>query len=224
MSSRLWRLVHPLLTLAAVGCCAWFLLREYPRWNSERNVVGDRTAVKELKPLLHDDSALRYFLDVKSVGGTCEMPEGHNWGVIALLLFENGKFSGGQASWHISGSTEGTRTFSYQILWGKGPDGEFRVLGAIGAQNDTLWQPLRKDRGQFFSRMQFRSITNSASDEVRGYRVLAFGTSQDAWTGRLDPINEELKKKQDIVIVGLKTFPTQKESMDWHLAREPGDP
>jgi hypothetical protein len=88
-----------------------------------------------------------------------------------------------------------------------------------------MQQQLRKEKGQFMSQMALRSSSMSMPlDEVRGYRVLAFGTSKDTWTGSLGPIDVELKKRHSVFIVGLKTFPHHTAAMEWDLAREPGDP
>jgi hypothetical protein len=214
MASRLWRVAHVLLTLTAVACCAWLVWREYHRPDPNRHSTGA-------------DFALRNFLDVKWIGGDYEMPKEEDHCALVVLKFEDGKFRGREGGTVFSPQPGGSRVVPFYVMWGRGPEGTKVVSGQVG-----FWGTSQKD--QFFAKLDGgigRAYGSTSLGEVRGYRVIGYGFSQQTQAGkeRYRNISVDLESaldtRQAVVVLGLKPFPTQDEAKDWlYNHDEPADP
>jgi hypothetical protein len=224
MCCRVWRVTHVLLTLAAVGCCGWLLWRDTHRPAAEQSLLGPDPE----RPTFPADDALRSFLDVKSIGGDYQLPEGENFGVIALLLFEDGKFRGRRGAWQITGSSNGTRSVAYQLLWGRGTDGGTRLVCVTRTPNTTMTGTGRKEDAEFLA-MRFEGFGTQPkpTEEVRGYRVLAHAISSEVREGQPGTFGRatvDINHRKTVAVVGVKTFPTFEQAHDCLVAKEPADP
>jgi hypothetical protein len=228
MLSRIWRVTHPLLTLTLVGCCAYLLWRESRRSAVARPAPAAQTAPNPVRPTLPTDVALRRFLNVRSIGGTCELPEGENYGVIALLYFEDGKFRERLDAWQIKAEQKATRAISYQIMWGKGPGGESQLVGVVRMPTGDTTSPPRKM--PLLSKLNGHSMRhNVQTEEVRGYRVLGHAVSSavrppDRLGVSFGRPADDIKNWHAVAIIGVKTFPTFEQACNCWSAREPSDP
>jgi hypothetical protein len=219
---RIRRVTHSLLTLALVGCCAYLLWRE-----AHRSGVAQPPAPDSERAALPADEALHTSLDVKSIGGTYELPEGENYGVIALLHFEDGKFRGRQDAWQITGEPKGTRVVSYQLFWGKGPGGGTQV--AVVTRTPTSGSRSISRKVPLLSGLNGHSLEarSAPSEEVRGYRVLGHIMSSEIRPGRSGSVgraDNDIENRQAVAVIGVKTFSTSEQARDCLFAREPADP
>jgi hypothetical protein len=234
MCCRFWRVLHPLLTFAAVACCAWLVWKERQRSYLEGDSGLGKPEQNDQRPtsqrkVLHTDTALRTLLNAKSVGGDYQLPEGENYGGIALLWFEDGRFRGRRASLEFPGTPDGVRAVSYQFLWGEGPDRKTRVVGLLSYPPDGLFtdvSPIETD--DFFAKLDIASgmTPSRPAEEVRGYRILTHLSSRKGRGGVGQPMESStcahaIESRQTVLVVGVKTFPTFNQASDWYLAREP---
>ncbi|QJW96244.1 hypothetical protein [Frigoriglobus tundricola] len=221
MLFRIWRVARTALTLALVACCGYLLWRD-----SHPSVAPPVSGTG--RPSLQADTALRSFLDAKSIGGEYELPENENYGVIAVLAFEDGKFRGRRGQWAITGIPGGTRAVSYQLLWGQGADGP-RAVGGTRTPDDAAHTVFRKEDGAFLCGLDgpWNSTRSAPSEEVRGYRVLGHILSSEIRPGRsgtFGRVVDDIENRQTVAVVGVKTFPTASQSSEWFFTREPLDP
>lgn len=223
MLSRIWGVAHATLTLVLVACCGYLL------WRDSHPSVAAPSTPSAGRPSLPADDALRYFLDTKSIGCEYDLPEGENYGVIAVLAFEDGKFRGRRGVLQITGRPGGTRAVSYQILWGKGPDGP-RVIGVTRTPDSVALTGFNKEDCAFLFGLgggQMSQTSGAPSEEVRGYRVLGHILSKEIRPGQPGTFGravDDIQNRQAVAVVGVKTFPTQAQSTDWFFANEPLDP
>jgi hypothetical protein len=204
----------------------WLILKDQRHWYPEQNTLAQEQVV----PSLQSDDAVRTLLNVSSVGGAYRLPEGENFGVIALLWFENGKFRGRPEVWQLTASPEGTRAVAYQIVWGKGPEGEMRMVEVVRADTSTLSGSSRKQTEQLLSKLDGNISTtiSGPSEEVRGYRMLACilskKTRPGGKSGAFGSFAFDLENRETVAVIGVKTFPTKQQMFDWMEQDEPADP
>jgi hypothetical protein len=218
-------MLHPLLTLAAVVCCAWLVVKDRHWWYPE----GKERSQKPAPLLPTADDVLRNLLDVKSVRGTYRLPEGENYGMIALLWFENGKLRERLAQWQMSGLDEGTRVVSYEIAWARGVDGKSRLVGAISASDDGYMSKQEQPEGMFSKLDGEMFIHSPPFEEIRGYRVLAHMVSEKARPGKPErggafSAERALANRETVAVLIAKTFATRQQQDEWTVRIERGDP
>ncbi|MFY7952950.1 MAG: hypothetical protein ACOVT5_10610 [Armatimonadaceae bacterium] len=193
MVKRVWKVVHPLLTLAAVGCCVYLLLRPTSSPTPDR-------ANEEL------DEAVRAFVHLRWIGGEYELPHGERFAVVTLMEFKDGEFKRTyfQRVWDATVDGQRVRT---RLVWGEGPTGKKALLidgGTTGYDGDfaELGGPLGRIYGA------------ARCDEVRGFRAIGFASSKDVRPGheQVEEIggltcSETVESRKRVLVLGVKPFP-----------------
>lgn len=210
MCSKLWRVTHALLTLTAVGCCAWLAWREYHRPD----------------PYRHSSSAdltLRHFLDVRWIGGDYELPRGEEHCVVAVLRFEDGRFLGRFGGGVFSPGSGEPRVVPHYVMWGQGTEGKTRLVNlGYSSSNDLFFAKLDGGLG--------RSLGTASSESVRGYRVVGYAYSKETQAGKeryrdiMGDFDAALRTRRYVAVLGVKPFPTAQEAKDWLNVEERPDP
>lgn len=228
MPSRTWQVCQAILTFTALGFCVWFFM--------ERTYLPAPIPVAQSPPTkvtLQIDHAVRGFLNLTSLDGQYEMPEGENYGVISLLVFENGEFRDRRLIWQITGSPQGVRTVSYQFVWGKGVDGTVHGIAVIGSSCGLMTTGMPEKHDDLYEKLNgpgLNSMIGSPNETVRGFKVLGFRASERTrpgkaeFAGQLKGIDFMLDTRQTVVVVGVKTCSTFQQMSDWMSVREPADP
>ena len=213
MCCRFWRVLHPLLTLAAVACCAWLV------WKDQRRPDPARLST-------HADIPIRNFLDVKWLGGDYELPANERHCAVMALQFEDGKFRGRSQGTVFSPEPGESRVVPFYVMWGPGPKGTRVISGWPG-----LWSGSHVN--EFFAKIDgglSRMYRGTPTDEIRGYWVIGFAASQKTRPG-IDPgigfgdLKHAIETREAVVVLGIKPFPTHEEAKKWLFENnERGDP
>jgi hypothetical protein len=167
---------------------------------------------------------------MRSINGTYELPPGESYGVLVLLRFEDGKFRGRLFTQQLTGSMEGSRFVSYQLLWGKVPAGGYRMVGVTAFPGGAHTGIAPIEKGEFLPGLENGHQTVGGNDEVRGYHVLASVSGKEtragkeASAGRYESIEFMIDTRRFVAVLGVKTFPTQEQMFEAVFAREPADP
>jgi hypothetical protein len=145
-----------------------------------------------------------------------------------LLWFENGKFRGRRGTWQVTAMVAGTRSVAYQFLWGRGPDGKFRLAGMTSTP-DSKGGLFYYEKEDDFAKLDGGGTTNRSdfSETIRGYRVLGYFASskrRPGAPGEFGTLEKMLEYRETVAVFGLKTFATSKEAGDWFFVSEPADP
>lgn len=202
MFKRVWRIAHPLLTLAVVGCCVYLLLRP------TAPVPSDRVSASE-------DHHLRRFLDVKRIGGDAELPLDVRHVVLAVFLYQDGALDHRRGAYVFSPDGN-SRVIPYFVMWGATPRG---VRGAtvdqafVMSDADDIWAKLDGPHSNCFGTADL--------GEVQGFRIVGFAASSECRPGQEDKrnISAGLKKtlefRRYVLMLGYKPFATRKEAEDY---------
>lgn len=218
MLSRIWRVAHPLLTLALVGCCAYLLWRDW-----HRPGFGGHSAPDPARHSAHMDWPLRNFLGVNWLGGDYELPAGEDHCTVVMLRFEDGKFRGRQAGPVFSPRPGDSRVVPFYVMWGPGPKGTRVVSGWPGNWSSS-------DNNPFFANLNGGLGRTYGSDDsrttLRGYRVIGHAFSQqeraESKNPRVSSIYPDfnIQNRQFVLVLGVKTFATEKEAEDWAYTQD----
>lgn len=205
MLKRIWAVTHPLLTLAAVGCCTYLLTRPTAPLPSGR-MSEDA------------DFALRRFLGVKWIGGDYELPKGENHYAVVGLTFKDGKFVGRHGGAARSAEQTGSRVVPYTVMWGDTPNG-LRVMSIEGSISSS-WQG-----DEFFKNLDgglSRTHGSSMLGEVRGYRIIGYIASRACQPGSEGHENSsglgpdwQIQHRRYVFLLGIKPFASEQEARDW---------
>ena len=195
MIRRVWRVVHPLLTLAAVGCCGYLLLRPTAPVPSGR-------ASEEA------DYTLRHFLGARWIGGDYELPAGEQYAVVLLMEFKEGEYRRTYLRRVWDAKHDG-RVLRTQLMWGEGPNGKRAVLIDWGMTTYTgEFAELDGPLGRIYGAAK--------CDEVRGFRAVGYASSKDIRAGyeRLENIGgldcaEIIESRKRVLVLGVKPFPDE---------------
>jgi hypothetical protein len=204
MCCRFWRVLHPLLTLAAVACSAWLV------WKDQRRPDPERLSTNA-------DTAVRNFLDLRWLGGDYELPAGEHHCAVGVLEFEDGKFRRRRSGTVFSPKPGESRVVPYYVMWGRGHEGTRVVSGWPGS-----WMAIPKDT--FFANIDSavsRAHGPVSLSDIRGYRVIGFAVSQQPRAGHesfattFADLERALEKRQFVAVLGLKVVPTREEAEQW---------
>jgi hypothetical protein len=218
MRKRFWSLAHVGLTLACVACCVYLLWRDRAREGERARVAGRLSA--------DADPILRLFHQVRWIGGDYELPAGEDHCGIAVLTFENGRFTGRHHPWAWSVPPGEPRAIPYQVVWGPTAAGPKTLIvgGGIGMSGGT------RDFTSLDG-MVGRSYGTSNLGEVRGYRVVGLAGSMEARANsptdneKAGAIHDALRTHRHVAALGVKIFPTAEDAKQWaHGATEKPDP
>ena len=220
-----WRMLQPLLIVAAVSCCAWLMWQHRDQWFPKQDEGTPEPELERLYP----DVALRTLPACGRSRETYRLPEGEDHGMIALLWFEDGKFRGRRAQWQMAGR-DGTRVVAYEILWGQDTDGETQLLGVIRSTRSLLHGRNTPSRRSFLAKLDGEIFADSPpTEQFRGYQILGLIVSEKARAGMPTrggafEFERALKNRETVAVIGARTFPTRKQLGDWMMQCEPGDP
>lgn len=190
MLSRIWRVLHPLLTLAAVGCCVYLLVRPTAP-------VPHGRASEEA------DHALRMFSGVRCIGGDYELPDGERYAVVVLMEFKEGEYRRNYFSrvWDVK---QDGRVLQTLFMWGNGPAGKQAALIDGGMTTYT------GDFAELEGPWQ-RAFGPGPCQEVRGFRAVGYASSKDCRVGheRVENIGglkctETIESRKRVLVLGVK--------------------
>jgi hypothetical protein len=220
MCGRLWRVLHPLLTLFAVGCCVWLLCRDA---NQSPTALPTQPSVvsKAVAPAPFQDSSLRSLFGVGRIGGEYTVPSDDTRYTVKLLRFEDGVYLPNRQSsfsWLNSGES---RTIQVYANWGRRSDGTMGVALEFGGNTLTMTD-------EFFAKLTgSMSIFGGAEEELRGYRIVGYVTTSrrrggdDSGRFGAAPLAQLIQTQQCVVALGVKTFPTEEAAQAWTSRNEP---
>ena len=213
--SRVWQVIHALFTVSLIGLCGFLLGRD-------RN----RPQLGPEPDSAHADRHLRWFLDVKRMGGDYELPPGEEHCAVALLQFENGKFRRREHGYAHSCPPGGSRVVPYFVMWGPQPDGKSRVIYGT----DYLFL-CRFENSSFHAALDTGGLRSLGTpEEVRGWRVIEFAISAKPREGKAlnqsvyDSAAAAIENCETVLVMGLKPFPTEKQAKEYLNTDEPADP
>lgn len=191
MFKRIWKVVHPLLTLAAVGCCVYLLLRP------TAPIPSGRASDSE-------DRLLRGLLEIKRIGGDAELPSDVPHCALATFLYKDGQLDHRRNAYVFS-PNGGSRVIPYLVVWGPTPKGirGMTVDQAFTMSNaDDIWAtldgPLSWCNGPVHA------------GEVHGFRIIGFAAS-----GECRPGHEAMRNTSCVLMLGYKPFATRQEAEDY---------
>lgn len=193
MLSRVWKVLHPLLTLLLLACFAYLLVRP-----AAPIPVGRDSE--------QADNTLRTFLYVRHIGGDYELPPGENFAVISLMEFVDGQFKQGyyKAVWDVS---QTGRVCPAKVMWGKTPDGPRLAIfhGGVTIHSGDF-AVLDGPSGRIGGSTKW--------NEVNGFRAIGFASSADVQPGqeRFKDVgglqsNETIQVRKRVLVFGVKPFP-----------------
>lgn len=207
MRKRFLTLAHAGLTLSCVACCVYLLWRD-----RHREQGHDRLSFGA-------DVYLRHFHKVRWLGGDYELPAGENHCAIVVLKYQDGRYVGRHTSWHWSAESGESRVVPFMVMWSPTPTGPRSMTfsgGIWGFTSDSdVFAKLDGALG--------RSHGPTSLGEVRGYRVIGYAGSSEAWAapenaaGELAAFGHSLRDRKHVVVLGIKTFPTKDEASHWAL-------
>jgi hypothetical protein len=200
MVKRVWKVVHPLLTLAAVGCCVYLLLRPTAPVLSGRVSAGE-------------DHHLRRFLDVKRIGGDAELPADVHHCALACFLYTDGQLDQRLSADTFSPSA-GSRVIPYFVMWGptaKGVRGSTVNQWSAMSAADDIWAKLDGPLAQCFGPTTF--------GEVHGFRIIGFAASGECRPSQENKRNissgdveTTIEIRRHVMMLGYKPFATEEEA------------
>jgi hypothetical protein len=158
--------------------------------------------------VLITDKGLRDFLDVHSLNVSYNVPSGDTAYLLAILEFEDGKFS--RRGLSSLGKVEelDARVLNAQLLWGT-HEGKSNVAlvrpGSTGKSDSAFWRNLDGGWGS--------CDTNTRRDEHDGFVILGFAQSDLDIKGRTNTaiygdFRNALMEKKFLGAVAVKTFKT----------------
>lgn len=209
MWKKLFTSLHVLLTLSAVGCCVYLLMRQ-----QSDNKDKTETEARNEGHSANADFALRRFLGVKWLGGDYEVPDDVEHYGVALLHYKDGEFVERMNSSIYSREKGTSRVMPKVILWGPTPDGP-KVISLTGF---TSFSQGGKDHP--LHRMQGLSRCFGPVDDglLRGCRVIGNASSGE-WLISKSNDSRDLEKDanhyKEILYHVVKFFPSQDEAMTW---------
>ena len=215
MCGRLWRVLHPLLTLFAVGCCAWFLWRDTNHLPTPPSAVPSAVA-----PVTFQDSSLRSLFGVGRFGGEFTVPSGDTVLVLKMLRFEDGVYLPQNSSSTTPIDPAGSRVLPIYASWGRRSDGTMGVAIECCGGTQTMTD-------EFFAKISGAMISSSGpAEDLRGYRVVGYVTTsrrrggEDAHSFSGAPLAQLIQTQHCVVALGVKTFPTWEAAQAWTNRRD----
>ena len=203
MVKRVWKVVHPLLTLAAVGCCVYLLLRPTAPVPSPSVATSGRASEEA-------DRALRQFLNVRWIGGDAELPSEVEHCAYVLFTYADGHLASHLTSGVFS-PNGGSRVIPMMAMWGPTLQGYRGTTGIYVNVANPVWEKLD---GQLS-----RSFGARHEGEVHGFRIFGYACSrecQPGWERARDVMGESaadaIKRRRHVLLLGYKPFATEEEA------------
>lgn len=210
MFKRVWKVAHPLLTLAAVGCCVYLLFRP------TAPVPESRTLVPEPR-----DWELRALLKLRTLESHYTLPPGEDHCGVLLMRFKDGRSVGPFTGSTFSVGQDGSRKVPFQVLCGRTPYG-VRVFVETPKEDWT------REGGDFFEDLDsgpagwWGGGGTSTFGELDGCRVIAFASSGECQPGYEafknsagKDIADLIEKRKRVLVLVVKPFPTEPDAKQW---------
>jgi hypothetical protein len=205
MFNRIWRVAHPLLTLAAVGCCVYLLLRP------TAPVLSGRASDEA-------DHALRRFLNVQWIGGDAELPPDVHHCAVVLFVYKDGQFDHRKTAAPFS-PNGGSRVIPMGAMWAPTSNGVRGAAGGYWNDSDPVWEKL--DGGVK------RCFGTTTDGEVHGFRIIGFATSRECQPGseRFENIMggfaaDAIKVRRYVLLLGYKPLASQQAAEDYVMGKQ----
>jgi hypothetical protein len=208
MLKRVWKVVHPVFTLVAVGCCVYLLVRP----SAQPQEAG--------QPFEPRDAELRALLKVRTLESHYSLPSGEDHCGVLLMRFEDGRNIGPFTGTTFSVGEDGSRRVPFQFLCGKTSHGVRALV------NSPKWGFTSGD--DFFDDLDggpsgwWGGGGNSGLGELDGCRVIAFASSRECRPGHEAFQNSSgkdtadlIEKRKRVLALVVKPFPTEDDARRW---------